>query len=88
MAALTIDIPPELDRQLKEAAQNDGLPVDEFVVHALESLFPGTGASAKPFWQRIVESAQRIPEEELANVPTDLSENLDHYLYGAPKHKP
>ena len=28
-----------------------------------------------------------IPEEEWAKIPTDLSYNHDHYLYGAPKKK-
>jgi hypothetical protein len=26
-----------------------------------------------------------IPEEEMAKLPSDLSANLDHYLYGTPK---
>jgi hypothetical protein len=26
-----------------------------------------------------------IPDEELRLLPEDLSEQLDHYLYGAPK---
>jgi Arc/MetJ-type ribon-helix-helix transcriptional regulator len=29
--------------------------------------------------------AQQIPPEEWSRVPTDLSINLDHYLYGSPK---
>jgi Arc/MetJ-type ribon-helix-helix transcriptional regulator len=28
---------------------------------------------------------QQIPMEEWSKVPTDLSKNLDHYLYGSPK---
>jgi hypothetical protein len=26
-----------------------------------------------------------VPREEWEKLPRDLSENLDHYLYGAPK---
>jgi len=26
-----------------------------------------------------------LPAEEAARLPVDLSENLDHYLYGAPR---
>jgi hypothetical protein len=33
----------------------------------------------------IVRLGDSIPKEELANIPTDLARNLDHYLYGAPK---
>jgi hypothetical protein len=29
--------------------------------------------------------ASEVPDAEWERVPTDLSENLDHYLYGAPK---
>src|SRR5439155_2165543 len=42
---------------------------------------------SKPFWKWIVELGESIPKEEWAKVPTDLSKNLDHYLYGAPKVK-
>jgi hypothetical protein len=26
-----------------------------------------------------------IPEEELRNIPKDLSDQVDHYVYGTPK---
>ena len=29
--------------------------------------------------------AQDVPDEEWERVPTDLSKNLDHYLYGTSK---
>jgi hypothetical protein len=35
--------------------------------------------------QKIAALGDQIPEEELANIPTDSARNLDHYLYGAPK---
>jgi len=30
----------------------------------------------------------RVPPEERAKLPRDFNENLDHYLYGAPRKKP
>jgi hypothetical protein len=27
-----------------------------------------------------------IPEEELRRIPKDLSSQIDHYVYGSPKH--
>ena len=39
----------------------------------------------KPFWQRIVDRAHQIPEEELASYPPDGAANIHHYLYGHPK---
>ena len=31
------------------------------------------------------ETFGQVPEEELRKLPTDASQNLDHYLYGATK---
>lgn len=39
-------------------------------------------------WEKIVARGKRIPDEELARIPTDGARNLDHYLYGAPKQDP
>ena len=36
-------------------------------------------------WQIWQEQLKNIPEEELDKIPTDASQNLDHYLYNAPK---
>lgn len=33
----------------------------------------------------VEECFKDVPPEDLAEIPTDASENLDHYLYGAPK---
>lgn len=33
----------------------------------------------------IDEITQEIPQSELEELPTDLSQNLDYYLYGLPK---
>lgn len=49
----------------------------------------GTAASGRrPIWEIGAALMQNVPEEELRRLPTDLSENLDHYLYGAPKRQP
>lgn len=36
-------------------------------------------------WQLWQEHLKDIPEEEFDKIPADASQNLDHYLYGAPK---
>jgi len=38
-----------------------------------------------PIWEAIAQISKSVPEEEWAKLPTDLSVNIDHYLYGAPK---
>ena len=42
-------------------------------------------STARPLWELIVEIGAQVPDEEWAKMPTDLSKNVDHYLYGAPK---
>ena len=42
-------------------------------------------ADAPPIWEVAAEIGESVPVEEWDKVPTDLSKNLDHYLYGAPK---
>ena len=41
--------------------------------------------SARPIWEIVSEIGSEVPEKEWEKVPTDLSKNLDHYLYGAPR---
>jgi len=59
------------------------LPPDrqEEVLRFVESLTP----SRKPLLEEIREIYQDIPDAEWEKLPRDGSENLDHYLYGAPK---
>ena len=37
--------------------------------------------------EKIEEIMADVPEEEWAKLPPDLSDNLDHYIYGTPKRK-
>jgi hypothetical protein len=38
-----------------------------------------------PFLQFVEEISAQVPREAWEALPKDLSKNLDHYLYGAPK---
>jgi len=38
--------------------------------------------TARPIWEIVSEIGSEVPEEEWEKVPSDLSKNLDHYLYG------
>jgi hypothetical protein len=46
---------------------------------------PEYDPTGRPVWEEILEIGASIPHEVWETVPTDLSINLDHYLYGAPK---
>lgn len=48
----------------------------------------GTGVDRRPIWEVVEEINSSLPADTWANVPTDGSINLDHYLYGAPKQQP
>jgi hypothetical protein len=41
--------------------------------------------SDRPIWELFEEFAEDIPEDELAQLPTDGAEQHDHYIYGTPK---
>jgi len=41
--------------------------------------------SMDSFWAELDELSQLVPDEEWRKLPTDLSSNLDHYLYGHKK---
>jgi predicted nucleic acid-binding protein len=41
--------------------------------------------SRRGLLERMSERWSRIPAEERARIPADGAQNLDHYLYGAPK---
>lgn len=43
--------------------------------------------SAQSFLSMIDEIRAQVPDEEWKKLPTDLSKNIDHYLYGSPKVK-
>ena len=59
------------------------LPVEkqEQVLEFVESL----GVPRRTFLDIVKEIEETIPDDVLAQLPTDGAENHDHYLYGAPK---
>jgi len=53
----------------------------EKVLEFVENLEP----QRKTLWEMWQKHLKEIPQEELDEIPTNASVNLDHYLYGAPK---
>ena len=53
----------------------------EKVLEFVETLEP----PRRTLWEMWQEQLRDIPQEELDKIPTDASQNLDYYLYGAPK---
>lgn len=42
-------------------------------------------AEARPIEDVLEELASAVPEQEWESLPADLTDNLDHYLYGTPR---
>jgi hypothetical protein len=56
------------------------------VIILLEPVAPANDVErGAPLWQVLDDIGGAVPDEEWRKVPADLSKNLDHYLYGAPK---
>ena len=53
-------------------------------------VYPATGhkaedRDARPIAEVLAEIAAAIPAQELARLPADFTDQLDHYTYGTPK---
>ena len=53
-------------------------------------VYPATGHNAeghdtRPIAEVLAEIAAAIPAGELAQLPSDFTDQLDHYIYGTPK---
>jgi hypothetical protein len=53
-------------------------------------VYPATGESAeghgtRPIAEVLAEIAAAIPVAELVQLPSDFTDQLDHYIYGTPK---
>ncbi len=63
------------------------LPSDEQAktLEFVENLEKKVSEASRPIWEVIGEISSQIPDEDWAEIPSDASVNLDHYLYGSPK---
>ncbi|MBU2550917.1 MAG: hypothetical protein KKB20_21075 [Proteobacteria bacterium] len=41
--------------------------------------------TAQPIWELVSEIGAQVPEKEWEKIPSDLSKEVDHYLYGTPR---
>jgi hypothetical protein len=72
----------------QEAIQEmETLPEDQLreVLDFVESLRRKSSSSTPSIEEKIEARLGDVPDEVLDELPEDASENLDHYLYGAPK---
>ncbi len=88
---MNISLSPELERLIAEKLRSGRYrSADEVIREGLELLGekerearPEASQEAQPLAQVFALIARNVPESEWARVPSDLSKNLDHYLYGS-----
>jgi hypothetical protein len=72
-------------RALPPEKQQEALQLLDTLITGVSS--EETGVHRRPIWEIVDEINASLPADTWENVPTDGSINLDHYLYGAPKHQ-
>ncbi|PSF36740.1 hypothetical protein C7H19_12280 [Aphanothece hegewaldii CCALA 016] len=73
----TTDTLIEKVHQLSPTQQQEALTFIEFLLHRDQP--------RQTIWDKIEERIAKLPEDAIAELPSDSSENLDHYLYGVSK---
>jgi hypothetical protein len=73
----------------KKINEQDYFELNSEAMHYLdlikELLVEVDAVPSEPFWQQLTAIGSQVSEEEWEKLPTDLSRNLEHYMYGAPK---
>lgn len=86
---LTIEVPEHLEAKLVADASRQGRSLPDHVLDLLERSMEAQEPSATPTAHPVLHLAEQIresvPTEKWAELPADLSVNVDHYLYGHPK---
>jgi hypothetical protein len=75
-------------RVLPEQQQAEVLKFVEDLADIEAKADNGHASKGVAIWDKIEAIMHDVPDEVLANIPTDGSINVDHYLYGAPKKQP
>ena len=88
MAASIEDKVIEKLRVLPEDQQAEVLKFVEDLADLGKKADNGHQAGRVAIWDKIEEIMRDVPDDVLANIPTDGSLNVDHYLYGASKKEP
>ena len=84
MKRTQIYIDPETYARARAVAKSSGQTVSELIRTSLARFLPKTTKGENSLVKLEELSHKYTPK---AHIPTDLSTNLDHYLYGVPKKK-
>lgn len=81
-----IELPDETAAALAAKAAADGLSLEAWLKRlAAGQEAPPSKQPSRPIWETIAANMKRVPTEELAALPEDGLNQIDHYVYGVPK---
>ena len=75
----------DLSRVVAEKMQILPIEKQQKVLAFVESIEEIDEPKKQSLLDKLEAIRKRVPDEEWAKLPTDGAENIDHYLYGAPK---
>ena len=81
---LTIELPDEKTTPLAAKAQAHGLSSEQYARQVLEHDLE-SAIDQRPIWEIIADSMKDLPPEDLALLPRDRAQQIDHYICGVPK---
>ena len=82
---LTIELPEEQEAALTARAQAQGVSAEEYARRVLQHDLEDAPPMQRRVWEVIAENMKRVPPEDLAQMPKDGLDQIDHYVYGVPK---
>ena len=82
----------ERGQQLEEASGDAWFltspgQIDEAIQHLMEGEVHGRGITLEEMDKLFAEATKDVPDEEWANLPDDLIDRLDEYLYGVDSYR-
>lgn len=93
--SLTIELPQDIEAELRRRAEAEGVSVEECVriliaseLGSLEMQPPADRRmTVAEVTQMILDQMSDVPAEAFEELPRDGASQHDHYIYGTPKRK-
>jgi hypothetical protein len=77
----------DLSQIVAEKMQTFPIEKQQKVLEFVESIEETEEPKRQTLLDKLEAISKRVPDEVWEKLPTDGAENIDHYLYGAPKKK-
>ena len=80
-------MPMDLAQIVVEKMQTFPIEKQQKVLEFVESIEETEKPKRRSLLDKLEAISKRVPDEVWEKLPADGAENIDHYLYGAPKKK-